>query len=143
MHNFGEIISVMDTYKMYKYRCRGIDDIYQANRHETASTALFHLGTYYEAFIQKVRGQQVSYTHKTAAFLYLDLEFLLNILAMNMLFLTIEPASTIMLREEEISFKLHGLIDNDLDRKKLSHYIQHLYTDAIPMLMICHYCGRE
>ena len=83
MYHFDKIVSVKDADKTYKYRCHSIDDIYQAYRNETASTTLFHLGTYYEAFIQNVRGQQFSYTQKTAALLYLDLELLLNILAMN------------------------------------------------------------
>ncbi len=58
----------------------GIDDIYQANKNETASTALFHLGTYYEALTQNVRGLEFSYTPKTAALRNFDFKLLLNIL---------------------------------------------------------------
>ena len=144
MYHFDKIVSVKDADKTYKYRCHSIDDIYQANRNETASTALFHLGTYYEAITQYVRGPEFSYTPKTAALGNFDFKLLLNILCNEYPpFLTIEPGSTIMLREEDISFKLHGLLAYDLDRRKLSDYIPHLYTDAIPTLMICHYCGRE
>ena len=138
MYHFNKIVSVKDAYKTYKYRCHGIDDIYQANRNETASTALFHLDTYYEAFTQNVRGLEFSYTPKTAALGNFDFKLLLNILRNEY-----PPFLTIMLREEDISFKLHGLIADDLDRRKLSDYIPHLYTDAIPTLMICHCCGRE
>ncbi len=52
MYHLYKIVSVKDANKTYKYRCHGIDDIHQANQIETASTALFHLGTHYEAFTQ-------------------------------------------------------------------------------------------
>ncbi len=48
-----------------------------------------------------------------------------------------------MLREQEIFFKQYALIDDDLDRRELDHFIPRLYTDAILTLMICFYCGGE